>query len=230
MQATEYVALVVLGLPVVVKPNARLEVQLLGDRPVDVGEDGRALRIERGVGRTRQPIEKAGRRRIRARREREAVRCRASLLELHRIAADLLRECVEAEHAAHAIREVARPANFLTPLMLLRCRLRQRRDWQTQVVAVTRRRPAPIAPRRGRRHGPGPGLEVHVHGRAADIVIGPPGRIRVDQSIKRVAAHGLVIQIGDDLLELAVRRTQSRHDASKHLRIAVGALPRPVDR
>ena len=127
------------------------------------------------------------------------------------------------------VREIARPANLLRHLLVRRRRLRQRADRQTEVVAVVRRIPVPESPRRRRRQRAGTHLDVDVGRGAAHLVAGLPRRVVIDEAVERIAARRLVAEVGDDRLELPVRRALRRHGAGEHLRVALRLLIRVVE-
>ena len=216
---------------VVVEAQPRQQVQPIGDRPVDLPEQRRAHGVELRRDLARVAVEerrRRGRRRVR-RRPEEAIQIRTGLLRVDGIRVELLIEAEEAEDAAHAIGQIARPTNLLRDLLMLRRCLRQRADGQAEVIAVVRRIPVPEAPGRRRRELARADVDVDVRGKAAHLVAGLPGRIGVDEAIERVAARRLVAEIGDDRLELPVLRALRRDRAREDLRVALRLLVRVVE-
>ncbi len=148
---------------------------------------------------------------------------------MDRIRVELLIEGEQTEDAAHAVGNVACPANLLRHLLVRRRGLRQRADGQPEVIAIVRRIPVPEAPRRRRRQRAWADLDVDVRRGAAHLVAGLPGRVVIDEAIERVAARRCVAEVSDDRLELPVLRALRRDGTREHLRVALRLLVRVVE-
>ena len=145
---------------VVVEPEAGKQPQAIGHRPLELAEQRRAGIPILDVLVVAVAVEKAGCRRVGARRQKKGRRRGALFLLEDRIRVERLAEREGADDKVQAARHIFGVANLLRPLPLLRRRGRDRGHRQADEIAVARGIPIPVAPGGGRVQPARPKLPV----------------------------------------------------------------------
>ena len=178
-------------LAIVIDAQARLDVQRIGQRPVQLAEHREAGVVEVDRVRRRQAVQHIGIGRVIARQQEPA---RRRSLHLRPLGIDRLVKKEGANRIVQPVGAIGGEPQLLRHLFLLRRVLRHGGDRQADEIAIVLRLPVPVAPRADRGQRRRPQIPIADQRDAADLLPRIDRRIQVGHAIERIGAGRPIIE------------------------------------
>ena len=129
---------------------------------------------------------------------------------------------------AQTIGELPGVPEFLAELMMDGGCLGTGNGGKTGKIPIVRRAPFPTSPSRCGSQYPLSNFKVGIEGDTPEILFGLPGRVRIDDPVKRIPAGQVIAKVRYDILKLAEFRSLGRGRPRIDLGVAIGPLSRIV--